>query len=379
MPLWASSQNWIAEHGLLLVPLLLGFVAVWALLPKHRHRQLLLGCVTGLAALVLGGVILPQTFGPEVPFGYDLLFYPFAGMAIVAGLIMIVQRQPVYSALWFAIVILNTCGLFLLQGGTFLAAATIIIYTGAIIVTFLFVMMLAQQVGTADYDRRAREPFLATLAGFLLLGGLLYALRLTHQQPNHLADLQARIASVQERLRDKQARLEHIGDELTVSQPDNKRRSVSELLQEEANRYPGWPERERVNEQISLAARQFGDARAQVNRVAMQQAADQLGNLAASIRRASDRHVAKLAEPREKNKLSPLSRMEPIRAKERLPATPVDPKNPPPFQPKPGHVTGLGKSLFGDYLYGVLLSAELLLVVTIGAIVITHRRKEARA
>ena len=55
-------------------------------------------------------------------------------------------------------------------------AATIIVYAGAIIVTFLFVIMLAQQVGPSDADARSREPFLATLTGFLLLAALIYVL-----------------------------------------------------------------------------------------------------------------------------------------------------------------------------------------------------------
>ena len=57
-------------------------------------------------------------------------------------------------------------------------AATIIIYAGAIIVTFLFVLMLAQQEGPSDADARSREPMLASAIGFVLLGALLYVLML---------------------------------------------------------------------------------------------------------------------------------------------------------------------------------------------------------
>src|ERR1700730_5982758 len=55
-------------------------------------------------------------------------------------------------------------------------AATIIIYAGAIVVTFLFVLMLAQQEGLSDADQRSREPLLASLTGFILLGALLHVL-----------------------------------------------------------------------------------------------------------------------------------------------------------------------------------------------------------
>ena len=101
----------------------------------------------------------------------------------VCAVLMITSRKPVYAALWFALVTFSTCGLFLLQSAPFLAAATIIVYAGAIIVTFLFVMMLAQQAGATAYDQRARQPLLATIVAFVLLGALLYTIKIwdTHR------------------------------------------------------------------------------------------------------------------------------------------------------------------------------------------------------
>ena len=86
------------------------------------------------------------------------------------------SRNPIYSALWFASVVLSTAGLFVLAGAQFLAAGTIIVYAGAIIVTFLFVIMLAQMEGKARYDRAARAPASASFTCFLLLWSLLYTL-----------------------------------------------------------------------------------------------------------------------------------------------------------------------------------------------------------
>ena len=82
------------------------------------------------------------------------------------------------ASLSFTLVILSVCGLFLLLAAPFLMAATIIIYAGAIVVTFLFILMLAQQTGPSDADARSREPLLASLTGFVLLGALLYVLQL---------------------------------------------------------------------------------------------------------------------------------------------------------------------------------------------------------
>src|SRR5690606_16503126 len=81
--------------------------------------------------------------------------------------------------LYFILTILATCGLFLILSAEFMAFALVIIYAGAILITYLFVIMLATQAPTeemtenqAPFDRVAREPGLATNSGFLLLAVL---------------------------------------------------------------------------------------------------------------------------------------------------------------------------------------------------------------
>jgi NADH-quinone oxidoreductase subunit J len=151
------------EHRALLVPLVFGFVALYLLLPRERPVLRWLGILIGLVGLGgLGFTLLP----PGLTL-HGVLFYLFSGVAIAAAGSTITHHNPIYSALSFALVTLSVCGLFLLRGAQFLAAATIIIYAGAIVVTFLFIIMLARQSGNAPYDRRAREPFLSTLAAFL--------------------------------------------------------------------------------------------------------------------------------------------------------------------------------------------------------------------
>jgi NADH-quinone oxidoreductase subunit J len=82
----------------------------------------------------------------------------------------------VHGALWFAVATLCVCGLFLLLSAPFLAAATIIVYAGAIIVTFMFVIMLAQQGGATAYDQRPRLPLPGSLVSFFVLGALAFTL-----------------------------------------------------------------------------------------------------------------------------------------------------------------------------------------------------------
>ena len=71
-----------------------------------------------------------------------LLFWLVTAIALIASVSMIVQRNPVYSALFLIVTLLSIAGLFLLLSAQFLAVIQIIVYAGAIMVLFLFVIML---------------------------------------------------------------------------------------------------------------------------------------------------------------------------------------------------------------------------------------------
>jgi NADH-quinone oxidoreductase subunit J len=164
----------VLRHGGVIAPVILGAVAVWMLLPRPQQRSWVVGGLCGLAALL---AILGRLAPPTGEWVRDGLFYLFGGGAVIAGAMMITDRNPVYAALWFSLVTLSTCGLFLLNSAPFLSVATVIVYAGAIVVTFLFVIMLAHQGGTGGYDSAAYQPMLGTVTGFLLLGALLYTLQ----------------------------------------------------------------------------------------------------------------------------------------------------------------------------------------------------------
>jgi NADH-quinone oxidoreductase subunit J len=166
-------MNGLVSEWRLIVPLVLGWLAVCGLLSgKNGLRGL--GGLMGLAALGLAGVAFVPAGPDEL---HHVLFYVFAATAVIAAALMISDRNPVYAALWFAVTTLGVCGLFLLNSAPFLAAATVIVYAGAIVVMFVFVIMLAQQAGAASYDRQAYQPAAASAAAFLLLGCLLFTLR----------------------------------------------------------------------------------------------------------------------------------------------------------------------------------------------------------
>src|SRR5579885_2465130 len=128
----------------ILLPLLAGGAAIYLLLPRPQAYPKLWGTALGLLALVLALVLLTRSgvLSPET-----ILFWSFSALAILAGALLVTQHNPARAALAFALVVLSTCGLFLLLAAPFLMAATTIIYAGDIVVTFLFVIMLAQQEG----------------------------------------------------------------------------------------------------------------------------------------------------------------------------------------------------------------------------------------
>lgn len=164
-------MNPLPEQWRIIIPTALGALAIWMLLPRDGKRSWILGSLCGLVALVATA----GAFRPSIEdWAMDALFFLFAGGAILSGVMMVTDRNPIYAALWFALVTLSTCGLFLLNSAPFLSAATIVVYAGAIVVTFVFVIMLAQQAAQATYDRRAFQPMLATCGAFLLLGAILF-------------------------------------------------------------------------------------------------------------------------------------------------------------------------------------------------------------
>ncbi|CAN5622461.1 hypothetical protein BH23PLA1_BH23PLA1_01720 [soil metagenome] len=170
----------LRDLSLIASAVILGTIGAYLLLP-HRLGRLRTSRLYAVGAVLTALALLPllRYLVPPGPPGFqvsDIFFYAFSFFALAGAVLMITARDPIHSALWFAVVVLSSSGLFLLAGAQFLAAGTVIVYAGAIIVTFLFVIMLAQSQGQAVYDRMARRPLAAALTSFLLFGGLLFAL-----------------------------------------------------------------------------------------------------------------------------------------------------------------------------------------------------------
>jgi NADH-quinone oxidoreductase subunit J len=129
--------------------LLLGAIGLWFVLPA-RPRY---GTTVGGLLLAIAGALFAADLPLLGPWLDQGVFWFLAAITLAASVATIASRSPVYCAIWFALSLLGTAGLFLFQGAQFLGVATIVVYAGAIVVTFLFVIMLAQPEGHAQYDR----------------------------------------------------------------------------------------------------------------------------------------------------------------------------------------------------------------------------------
>jgi len=156
--------------------LLLGVVALCLLLPATTNHRRLAGAVLGLLSVLL---ILTGTMLPLVSLSAQWVFWALAAVTIVASVAAIATTKPVYTALWFALSLLGTSSLLFFDGAQFLSISTMAVYAGAILVTFLFVIMLAQPEGHASYDRITWGWYtksVAALVAALLVGILTIAL-----------------------------------------------------------------------------------------------------------------------------------------------------------------------------------------------------------
>ncbi len=145
----------------------LGAAGLYFVLPRTGPSKSVIGAIFGVSGL-LGLFVVFGMQGSGQQSG-SIYFYIFAAAAVLAAARVISHPKPVYSAIYFVAVVIAVAAMLVLQEAEFLAVALIIIYAGAILVTYLFVIMLAQQPGSPIYDRRTREPFLAVLIGIMLM------------------------------------------------------------------------------------------------------------------------------------------------------------------------------------------------------------------
>jgi NADH-quinone oxidoreductase subunit J len=103
------------------------------------------------------------------------VFALFAALAIASALVVVVHRNPVYSVMSLVVTLISLAVLFVLLGAPFLAALQVLVYTGAILVLFLFVIMLLN-VGREQAESGTSLQRIAALLSATVFGGLLLLL-----------------------------------------------------------------------------------------------------------------------------------------------------------------------------------------------------------
>jgi NADH-quinone oxidoreductase subunit J len=165
-------NNMHDPRNILIIATLLGAIGLWLMLPRGRHQGRALGSILAAIALGVGASQLPG-LGDRLANG---LFAILAVITVVSAAATVTFRNPVYCAIWFGLMLLGTAGLFIFTGAQFLAVATVVVYAGAILVTFLFVLMLAQPEGRATSDRVSWEALLSATLGMVFVGILTMAI-----------------------------------------------------------------------------------------------------------------------------------------------------------------------------------------------------------
>ena len=97
--------------------------------------------------------------------GEAVAFWILGPLAVIAAVMIVLSRKAVHSALWMAMTMIILAVLFIMQGGVFLGVVQVVVYTGAVMMLFLFVLML---VGVD-----ASDSFVETLRGQRVVGILL--------------------------------------------------------------------------------------------------------------------------------------------------------------------------------------------------------------
>jgi len=169
---------------LILVLCVVAGIATVLALPSRREASIrkVGGIILALAFAILAASLVRYASG-DPKGGMGPYFWIFSIIAIAGAIRVITHSIPVYSALYFVLTVFASAGLFLLLWAEFMAAALILIYAGAILITYVFVIMLAAEATNIkasdvalEHDAVSREPVIASAVGFALLGIMLFVI-----------------------------------------------------------------------------------------------------------------------------------------------------------------------------------------------------------
>lgn len=107
----------------------------------------------------------------------EILFWFLSALALFSALMVLVSKNPVHSVLWLIVVFFAISGHYILLNAQFLAIVNLIVYAGAIMVLFLFVIMLMNLNTDNEPQRNSLIKLAGVVAGCLLLTVMVSAVR----------------------------------------------------------------------------------------------------------------------------------------------------------------------------------------------------------
>ena len=116
----------------------------------------------------------------------EILFWTLAALTLISAIMVITSKNPVYSVLWLIFTFFTISGHYVLLNAQFLAIVNIIVYAGAIMVLFLFVIMLMNLSKETEPSKNKWMKLAGAVAGGSLLVVMVAALRHTENQMTEL-------------------------------------------------------------------------------------------------------------------------------------------------------------------------------------------------
>jgi len=162
---------------ILLLVILLGTAAY--LLLQHGLVKSKMMAMAGGALFAFAGLMAFMSIPMQLE---SIVRMCFSILAVAGGIAFVTAREPVHAALGFATAVLSSCGVMFMQSAYFIAAATMIVYAGATIIIFLFVLMFAQKAKLQWYDVQLTNPLIA--AG--VATSLLFAIAWSVSEPGEI-------------------------------------------------------------------------------------------------------------------------------------------------------------------------------------------------